>query len=118
MTSIKSLSGKGVTSIDVLSSDKPRPQGCVAFPVGSNAAVFLHVKGLVDLDAEITKAAKKLEKTRANIDKQRKMVTDPGYLEKVAVATQQQDKQKLVDLETEAKGFEGTIEQFKQLKLE
>ncbi|EON97887.1 putative valyl-trna synthetase protein [Phaeoacremonium minimum UCRPA7] len=118
VTSIKSLSGKGVTSIDVLSSDKPRPQGCVAFPVGSNAAVFLHVKGLVDLDAEITKAAKKLEKTRANIDKQRKMVTDPGYLEKVAVATQQQDKQKLVDLETEAKGFEGTIEQFKQLKLE
>ena len=118
MSSIKSLSGKGVNSIEILSSDKPRPQGCVAFPVGSSAAVFLHVKGLVDLDAEITKASKKLEKTKGTIDKQRKMVTDPGYLDKVAVATQQQDKQRLADLEAEAKGFEATIEQFKQLKLE
>jgi valyl-tRNA synthetase len=36
----------------------------------------------------------------------------------VAVATQDADKKKLADMESEANGFETTIEQFKQLKLE
>jgi valyl-tRNA synthetase len=117
-SSIRSLSGKGAMKIEILSLDHARPTGCVAFPVSSAVSVFIHVKDRVNLDEEITKATKKLENARAAVQKQRKLVSDPAYVEKVAVATQDADKKKLADLESEANGFETTIEQFKQLKLE
>ncbi|KAI8632111.1 tRNA synthetases class I-domain-containing protein [Xylariaceae sp. FL1651] len=116
--SIKSLSHKGVTSIEIIPESQGRPAGCVAFPVSSAAAVFLEVKGRVDIDNEIAKATKKLDKTRAAITKQQKLLSDPGYQEKVAAALQEADRKKLGDLESEAKGFEGTIKQFEDLKLE
>jgi valyl-tRNA synthetase len=116
--SIKSLSGKGVKEIEVLGPDAPRPAGCVAFPVSSLAAVFLYVKGRVDMDAEIAKAQKKLDKTKTVIDKQRKIFDDPSYKEKVSEAVQESDRKRLLDLESEARGFEGTIKQFEQIKLE
>jgi valyl-tRNA synthetase len=115
---IQSLSGKGVTSIAVLDAAAARPAGCVAFPIGAKAAVFLAVKGLVDMDAEIDKARKKLQKSRGALEKQRKILGDPTYREKVAVATQEAERKRLADLESEARGFEGTIEQFEKLKLE
>ncbi|KAK4099172.1 hypothetical protein N658DRAFT_517593 [Parathielavia hyrcaniae] len=117
-SSIRSLSGKGAMTIEVLSPKQARPAGCVAFSVSSAASVFLHVKGRVDPDEEIAKAAKKLEKAHATVQKQRKLVNNPQYAEKVAVATQDFERTKLVDLESEAWGFETTIEQFRQLKLE
>lgn len=117
-SSIRSLSGKGPMTIHVIPTESARPAGCVAFPVSSAASVFIHVKGRVDLDAEIAKASKKLEKAASVVEKQGKLVTDAKYLEKVAVATQDADRKKLADLESEARGFEATIEQFEELKLE
>ncbi|KAK4122011.1 hypothetical protein N657DRAFT_635452 [Parathielavia appendiculata] len=117
-SSIRSLSGKGAMIIEIISPDHSRPAGCVAFPVSSAVSVFIHVKGRVDLDEEIAKATKKLEKARAAVQKQRKLVNDPQYAEKVAVATQEFERKKLTDMESEARGFETTIEQFRQLKLE
>jgi valyl-tRNA synthetase len=116
--SIKSLCGKGVSYIDVLSTTQDRPAGCVVFSVSASAAVFLHVKGRVDIDGEITKANKKLDKTKSGIEKQRKILADPNYKEKVSAELQEIEKRKLADLETEQKGFEETIAQFEKLKLE
>lgn len=118
MQSIKSLSGKGISDITVLSSSDARPAGCVVFPVSSAAAVFLHVKGRVDIDGEIQKASKKLEKIRAGVEKQRKILIDPSYKEKVSEELQNLEKKKLADLEAEQSGFEETIKQFEVLKLE
>ncbi|KAL7928727.1 tRNA synthetases class I domain-containing protein [Trichoderma chlorosporum] len=117
-SSIRSLSGKRVTEIEILSPSHARPAGCVAFPVSSAVSVFIYVKDSVNFDEEISKASKKLEKARAAVQKQSKLIQDPAYIEKVAVGTQLADKKKLADLESEANGFEITIEQFKQLKLE
>ncbi|KAK7736605.1 valine--tRNA ligase [Cytospora paraplurivora] len=117
-SSIRSLSGKGAMKIAIFSPDHARPAGCVAFPVSSVVSVFIHVKGRVDLDEEISKATKKLDKASAAVQKQRRLVSDPAYVEKVAVATQDADRKKLTDLESEANGFRITIEQFKKLKLE
>jgi valyl-tRNA synthetase len=115
---IKTLSGKGVRNVQVLGKDSGRPAGCVAYPVSTGASVFLYVKGRVDLDAEIEKAQKKLDKTRNTITKQKKILADPAYLGKVSTAVQDTDRQKLEGLESEARSFEGTIQQFEQLKLE
>lgn len=117
-SSIRSLSGKGPLDIEILEPDHPRPTGCVAFPVSSLVAVFIHVKDHVDLDSEIIKATTKLEKALSAVQKQRKLVSDPMYIAKVAVATQNADKKKLADLESEVNGLEVTIQQFQELKLE
>ncbi len=86
--------------------------------MSSAVSVFIYVKDRVNPDEEIAKATKKLEKAVAAARKQRKLISDPAYLEKVAIATQHADEKKLADLESEANGLEATIEQFKQLKLE
>lgn len=116
--SIKSLSGKGVTSIEVLSGSDARPAGCVVYPVSSSVTVFLHVKGRVDIDSEIEKANQKLQKTKAAIQKQEKLLNDPKYQQKASETLQEQDRKKLADLQSEVTGFEGTIKQFEGLKLE
>lgn len=117
-SSIESLSGKFAAEIEILSPDHARPAGCVAFPVSSAVSVLIHVADRVNFDEEIAKATKKLEKARAAVQKQDKLINDPTYLKKANVVTQDADRAKLADLESEAKGLEATIEQFKQLKLE
>ncbi|KAF7542274.1 hypothetical protein G7Z17_g11717 [Cylindrodendrum hubeiense] len=118
VSSIKTLSGKGIKDVEILSPDAARPAGCVAYPVSTEAAVFLHVKGRVDLDAEIAKAQKKLDKAKSNIQKQEKILKDPGYVEKVSAAVQETDQKRLADAKQELQSFEETIKQFEQLKLE
>lgn len=118
VASIKTLSGKGIKDVEILTPDAARPAGCVAYPVSTDAAVFLHVKGRVDLDAEIAKAQKKLDKAQANIQKQEKILKDPSYVEKVSAAVQEGDQKRLADAKQELQSFEETIKQFEQLKLE
>lgn len=86
--------------------------------MSASAAVFLHVKGRVDLDGEIAKASKKLEKTAAGIERQKKIIDDPKYQEKASIELQEIEKKKLADLEAEQRGFEETISQFERLKME
>ncbi|KAH8895619.1 hypothetical protein GQ53DRAFT_804402 [Thozetella sp. PMI_491] len=117
-SSIRSLSGRGAMNIEILSPDQARPTGCVTFPVSSAASVFIYIKDRVDLDEEIAKATMKLEKANAAIQKQQRLLSDPAYVEKVAVATQNADKKRMADLESEVNGFELTIEQLKWLKVE
>lgn len=72
----------------------------------------------VDIDGEISKATKKLEKTKQGIEKQKKILGDESYKEKVSEELQEVEKRKLADLETERSAFEETIKQFEVLKLE
>lgn len=86
--------------------------------VSSAAAVFLHVKGRVDIDGEISKASRKLEKTKQGIERQNKILGDEGYKEKVSAELQEVERRKLGDLDAEKRGLEETIRQFEGLKLE
>lgn len=76
------------------------------------------MKGRVDIDGEISKASKKLDKTKQSIDKQKKILNDEDYRGKVAKELQEVEERKLADLETERAAFEETIKQFETLKME
>jgi valyl-tRNA synthetase len=116
--SIKSLIGKGVGSIGILSPEDSRPPGCVVFPVASAATVFLHVKGRVDINAELEKVNAKLGKISAAIEKQSKLLADSEYSKKVSATVQEADRKRLVELEAQASSFAETVKQFEHLKLE
>lgn len=88
------------------------------FAVSSSASVFLHVVGRVDFDSEIAKASKKLEKTMVGLEKQKKILDDPAKTEKMSEAVLEAERNKLADSNAEKKGFEETIKQFNELKLE
>lgn len=115
---IKTLSARLVKDIQIIGPDAPRPAGCVAFPVSTDAAVFLCVKGRVDMDTEIAKAQKRLDKARAVVQRLEKDIGDPAYRDKVSAAVQEVDQQRLADAKQEERSFLETIEQFERLKLE
>ncbi|MCJ1252736.1 hypothetical protein MMC24_000542 [Lignoscripta atroalba] len=118
LPSIRSLSGKGVSQISILGPHDPKPSGCVVFAVSSSAAVFLLVKGRVDIEAEIKKAQRKLEKASEGVKRQRGILDDEGYKKKVGDELQEVERRKLRDLEAECREFEESIQQFERLKLD
>ena len=75
-------------------------------------------QGRVDIDAEISKAQAKLKKATDGAQRQRKILNDPAYQQKVSKELQEVEQKKLADFEAEAQNYEVTIEHFEKLKLE
>lgn len=121
IASIKSLSGKAMlgehASISILSSTDSKPAGCVAQSVSASAAVYLLVKGRIDIEAEIKKGKEKLAAAREGMEKKRKMVGGEGW-EKMREDAQETERRKLANAEQEVKVLEGSVEQFERLRLE
>jgi valyl-tRNA synthetase len=118
IAAITSLSGKGaLDELDVLKPTDAKPAGCAVFPVSSNAAVYVYVKGRIDIDAEIEKASTRRDKASSTVEKQKSIVekVESSAASRAAVA---QEKEKLKDAEAEVKALQEAIEQFRMLKLE
>lgn len=116
-TAIRSLAGKGLASLEVLRPDAPKPKGCAVFPVSAHAAVYVHVQGRIDIDAEIEKAQGRLEKASSGVAKQKKIL-DTLNSNVVSAAVMEMEKNKLKDQESEVRTLEEAIGQFHALKLE
>lgn len=117
LPSLRSLAGKTVSSIKILSPSDPAPTGCAVYTVGASATVFLDVKGRIDIDKEITKAQERLKKTNEVMEKQRKIM-DAEWEEKVSEAVKEQEREKLKAAEVEGRNLQRSLEQFERLKLE
>jgi valyl-tRNA synthetase len=117
LPSIRSLAGKTVSDIKILSPSDPAPTGCAVYTIGSSATAYLDVKGRIEIDKEITKAQERLVKANETISRQKK-VMDADWEEKVSEVVKDQEKEKLRAAELEAKNWEASIEQFQRLKLE
>lgn len=118
LPSIRSLSGKSVTSIHLLSASDPKPTGCVPGPVSSSATVFLLVKGRIDIDAEIEKAQRKLGRAAEAVKKHQAILQDEGYHQNVSEELLEAQRQRLRNAEAEVREMEGSVQQFETLKLE
>lgn len=117
LPSIRSLAGKTVAEISILSPSDPAPTGCAVYTIGSSATAYLDVKGRIEIDKEITKAQDRLAKANDTIARQKKIM-DPEWEEKVSDVVKDQERSKLRDAETEARNWQASIEQFEKLKLE
>jgi valyl-tRNA synthetase len=116
---IRSLSGKGVASIQVLSPEEPTPTGCAVFVASMTAAVFLEVKGHIkDIGDEIKKAQMKMQKAAETVVKQRKVVDASDFQEKVGEGVQIEERRKLEEALAVQSNYERSIEQFQRMKLE
>lgn len=115
---IRSLSGKGVASINVLSPTEPSPTGCAVYVVSSTLSVFLEVRGRVNIDEEITKAQTKMKKSSEAVARQRKVLDAEDFQSKVSEAVQEEERKKLREVLAAQENYERSIQQFEKLKLE
>lgn len=115
--SIRSLCGKGLANLSILAPKDEVPTGCAVFVVSADAAVFLEVKGRVNVEAEIKKAQEKLKKSSSAKQKQQKLMDGKDFKEKASEAVMNAEKEKLADLETEIRNYEATVAQFEKMKL-
>ena len=121
LPSIKSLGGKitfgSTSSISVLSPSDHDPSGCIPQSVGASAAVYLVVKGRVDIEKEIEKAKTRRDKANEAVEKQRNIINGDGW-PKMKEEAQITERRKLESAESEVAVLNGSIEQFERLKIE
>jgi valyl-tRNA synthetase len=115
--SIRSLTGKGVASIKILSHSDPSPTRCYCYGATSNTTVWLEMQGDVDVDEEIKKAQAKLKKASESAAKQQKLVSADDYQTKVSPAIQEVEKERLEEMQAQVRNYEKSIELFHALKL-
>ncbi|KAJ9263210.1 valyl-tRNA synthetase [Paecilomyces variotii] len=120
-SAIKALSGKAITELKVLGPDAPEdatPLGCAIFVISADIVVMVDVAaGLTDINAEISKLRKKLQKSQTTIQKQNEVLTREGFEEKVSEVVRSAEKQKLADAEAATENYKRTIEQFEKMSL-
>jgi len=98
--------------IHVVCEEKP-PQGCAVATVSDKCEVHVLLKGVVDVAKEITKLESKKEKLNGQLGKLREAMEIADYVTKVPENVQQQNIEKLKQLETELGKIEKAITSFK-----
>ncbi|KAI0075022.1 hypothetical protein K474DRAFT_1664724 [Panus rudis PR-1116 ss-1] len=107
---------KGAKSAKVVRTLEDVPAGCGSAVLSPTSAVHVLVRGLVDLDVEIAKADKKLDLARLNLDKIKKIQSQPNYEQNVPLETRQANEDKQKTLEADIANLEHTKQMFAKLK--
>ncbi|TFK37032.1 tRNA synthetases class I-domain-containing protein [Crucibulum laeve] len=107
---------KGCKSAKVVRDAKDVPEGCGSSVVSSSIVVYTLVRGLVDLDVEISKCEKKLDLARLNLQKIAKVESQVGYEETVPADVRLANDDKRKTLEAEISTLELSKEMFAKLK--
>ncbi|KAM0755565.1 valine-tRNA ligase [Meredithblackwellia eburnea MCA 4105] len=115
-TSALSVLIKGCVSLTVVESESELPVGCVGENVSPELAVSLLLKGVINVDAEVTKAEKKKALAQASLDKIKTAMAAPDYETKKPLAAREKDTVKAGELEVEINSLATSIENFLKLQ--
>jgi hypothetical protein len=107
-----------LSEIHLLSAEKSPPTGCAVNIVGSNAEVFLLLKGIVDFQKEIEKLKGKQDFTNNQKANLKKAMSIPDYTTKVPENVQQQNTEKIQQLTLELEKLTLAIENFQKASFE
>ncbi|CCF55985.1 hypothetical protein KAFR_0A05500 [Kazachstania africana CBS 2517] len=108
---------KAIDEVTVGRSTSDIPEGCVLKAVNPDVNVHLLVKGHVDIEAEIAKVEKKLEKASKAKQGLEKTINSKDYETKANAQAKEANQTKLDNTTAEIEGLEATIENLKRLKL-
>ncbi|CAH00820.1 valine--tRNA ligase [Kluyveromyces lactis] len=108
---------KAIDEVSVVKSAADIPQGCVLQSVNPEVNVHVLVKGHVDIDAEISKVQKKLDKTLKSKSAIDKIVNSSDYEQKANDQVKQFNKERSEHAAAEIETLEATIANLEALKL-
>ncbi|KAL5421761.1 hypothetical protein PMIN04_005280 [Paraphaeosphaeria minitans] len=117
LPSLRSLTGKTVSTISILSPSDAAPTGCAVYTVGSSATCYLDVKGRIEVDKEIIKAQDRLKKANETVERQNKIMGVENWEEKANDVVKEAEREKLKAAEVDGANWQKTLEQFEKLKL-
>ncbi|KAG5359742.1 Valine--tRNA ligase [Yarrowia sp. C11] len=106
---------KAANKVQSISSSDSAPDGCVVSVVNPECSVYILVKGLVDLDAEIKKAHTKIEKCEKSKASLEKQMAVKDYETKVRADVQESNTKRYEALTAEIEGLNSMVEDFKKL---
>lgn len=108
---------KAIDEVTVVRDGSEIPDGCVLRSVNPEVNVHLLVKGHVDIDAEIGKAEKKLEKVSKTKSGIESTMGSKDYESKANDQAKEATRLRLENSIAEIEGLKATIENLKRLKL-
>ena len=108
---------KAIDEVTVVRDVSEIPEGCVLQSVNPEVNVHLLVKGHVDIDAEIAKVQKKLERASKSKNGIEQTMNSKDYETKANKQAKEANKTKLDNTVAEIEGLQATIENLKRLKL-
>uniref|UniRef100_A0A8C2KPR9 Valine--tRNA ligase n=1 Tax=Cyprinus carpio TaxID=7962 RepID=A0A8C2KPR9_CYPCA len=99
----------------VVGGDSTIPQGCAVAIASDKCTVHLMLKGLIDLEKEVTKLTAKKGELEKQMEKMMEKTAKNDYKEKVPVKVQEADAEKLRQNETELQKVKEAIENFRKM---
>lgn len=108
---------KAVEKVNVVSKVQDIPSGCVLASVSPEVNVHLLVKGMIDIDKEVAKFTKKLEKSKNTLSGLEKIMNSSDYESKASETAKEKNLQSKEKTIAEIEGFEKTIANLEKLKL-
>jgi len=114
------VAGKNVDpNIEILAPPSGKaqpPAGCVPYLASPGAAVYLHVVGLIDIDAEVSKAKVKVSEASDRVKKQEAILGKMS--DKVGEGIRDQERKRLQELEQDVRRYDEAVGELTRLKLE
>uniref|UniRef100_A0A8C5HGB0 Valine--tRNA ligase n=1 Tax=Gouania willdenowi TaxID=441366 RepID=A0A8C5HGB0_GOUWI len=95
-----------------LTSNQAVPQGCAVAIASDRCTVNLLLKGLIDVEKEVSKLKTKKSDLEKQMEKLREKMMKSDYVKKVPVKVQEQDAEKLRQSQTELEKVNEAIENF------
>ncbi|XP_077066224.1 valine--tRNA ligase [Siphateles boraxobius] len=99
----------------VVGGDNTIPQGCAVAIASDKCTVHLMLKGLIDLEKEVTKLTAKGAELEKQMEKMKEKMDKNDYKDKVPVKVQEADAEKLRQNETEMQKVKEAIENFRKM---
>jgi len=107
---------KGCKSVKVVKDINDIPPGCGSEILTPTVVIHVLVRGLIDFDVEIAKCEKKLNLARLNLEKLRKVESQPNYEETVPENVRLINEDKRKAFEAEVATLEQSKGMFEKLK--
>uniref|UniRef100_A0A3P8WTC0 Valine--tRNA ligase n=1 Tax=Cynoglossus semilaevis TaxID=244447 RepID=A0A3P8WTC0_CYNSE len=98
-----------------LTADQSVPEGCAVAMASDRCTVNLLLKGLIDVEKEVTKLMTRRGDLEKQLEKLREKMVKNDYKEKVPLKVQEQDSEKLRQSQTELEKVKEAVENFRKM---
>ncbi|XP_026875257.2 valine--tRNA ligase [Electrophorus electricus] len=99
----------------ITADDSSIPEGCAVAIASDKCTVHLLLKGLIDVEKELAKLHAKRAELEKQLEKLQERTEKSDYLEKVPAKVQEQDAEKLKQIQTELQKVKEATENFRRM---
>ena len=100
-----------------LASSDPNPRGTCIKVISDQLSLLVDLTGLIDIDLELSRLGKEVDRLTGSIEQLKKKMSAPGYEDKVPESVRIQNSEKVVSQEAELETTATAISAFEAMKI-